>query len=88
MVGFAYFRVASETACDVMQVYVQAPLGTLLLLEHNFEKYSTVQKDFVFLPVMSAPNDDFHCGPKPKVFVDDLIGVIAPSSQEQLTHEH
>ena len=77
-----FFGVASETARDVAQVYAQAPLGALP--PHKFEHYAQSHRDFKELPEVSPEVDQMQFSLE--VYVDDFIGLVAASSQQELTH--
>ena len=77
-----FFGAASETARDVIQSYVQAPIGTLP--PHKFEHYTQAHDDYKALPDTSSNDDDLLFNFD--VFVDDFIGLACAKSKRQLDH--
>ena len=77
-----FFGAASETARDVIQSYVQAPIGTLPT--HKFEHYTQAHDDYKALPDTSSNDDDLLFNFD--VFVDDFIGLACAKSKRQLDH--
>lgn len=77
-----YFCAASETARDVAEQYMQLPLGSLH--PHKFLPLTELVNDINDLPQSGADTDDCHF--MLEVYMDDYIGLVIPTSREQLQH--
>ena len=78
----AYFGVASETARDVAEQYVETPVGSLP--DHKFTKYAMGGEEVKGLPKGDSKGKPFQY--LIDVFVDDFIPIVIAASQEQVEH--
>jgi hypothetical protein len=77
-----FFCTASETARDVAAQYVELPLGTCV--DHPFVMYTQGHTAASLLPPTDTASDGFRY--LIEVYVDDFIGIIIPTSQQQLNN--
>ncbi len=77
-----FFCVASETAWDVAQDYCEVKLSTLP--DHRFTNYVIGNKAYDKLPEKADKENAFQY--LLKVYVDDFVSLVIPTSHEQLHH--
>ena len=75
-----FFCAASETARDVAAQYAELPVGTQA--DHPFVEYTRGCKATALLPPESSKAFRYLI----EVYVDDFIGIVIPTSQQQLDH--
>jgi hypothetical protein len=76
-----YFCAATETARDIASDYWDTPAGSLP--HHKFATHATGDKEFNKLRRTSEIVGFFYAL---KVYVDDFMSIVIPTSQEQLEH--
>ncbi|KAL7549582.1 hypothetical protein ACHAWF_012848 [Thalassiosira exigua] len=76
-----YFCAASETARDVIDQYVEAPLGALP--SHKFQQHSEGTAEFEALP---EGGDESPFRYMNEVYIDDFMSLAVATSKEQLWH--
>ncbi len=79
-----YFCMATETVRDIASDYYDTPVGSLL--QHKFTRHVMGDKDFQALPITSPTTTSNRFLYALKVYVDDFMSILIPTSQEQLTH--
>jgi hypothetical protein len=77
-----YFCAASETGRDVAATYMETPIGSLP--DNKFLAWAINSDDYRELPRSIATSSGFKY--IVEVYMDDYIGLVIPSSQEQLQH--
>jgi hypothetical protein len=77
-----YFCTAKETARDITSDYSDTPIGSLT--PHKFVNY--VRGDKVFDALPATLEDNSNCQYGLKVYVDDFISIVIPTSRDQLEH--
>ncbi|KAL7533277.1 hypothetical protein ACHAWF_011989 [Thalassiosira exigua] len=76
-----YFCAASETARDVIDQYVETPVGALP--PHKFQQHSEGTAEFEALPEGGAENPLRYMN---EVYVDDFMSLAVATSKAQLRH--
>ena len=77
-----YFCTVSETGRDVVEQYIDTPVGSLA--PHKFVKLTEVNPDFAALPKINTTDDTFNY--MLEVYMDNYIALAIPGIQDQLHH--
>jgi hypothetical protein len=80
-----YFCAATETARDIASTYCDTYVGSLT--PHKFIHHVTGEDvDFNALPITSAGSASNNLHYALEVYMDDLMSIVIPTSQQQLQH--
>ncbi len=77
-----YFCAGSETSRDVVEQYIEAPVG--FRSPHKFESWVEGDEAYEALPECGPLDDPFKY--KVEVYVDDFMNMVIPTTRQQLRH--